>query len=90
MMRFLLPTALAVALLTSSAEATDYHEIGLGFSSCGSWTEARSNQTTAFAYGQWVVGFLSGIGYEGTQYGGGQDSSGLCSPSATASSITTP
>jgi hypothetical protein len=79
--------SLAVVLLSAlsaSAEAADYHQIGLGgVSSCGSWTEARSNnQATPSAYGQWVVGFLSGIGYEGApQFGAdpllGMDADGV-------------
>ena len=59
-MRFLLPSALAVALLTGSAETADFKAVGLGFSSCGQ---------TAGVYEQWVVGFLSGIGYEGIGQG---------------------
>jgi hypothetical protein len=68
-MRFLLSAALAVALMmTGSAEATDFHMVGVGSSSCGSWTASRGGQTTGI-YEQWVVGFLSGVGYEGTGQG---------------------
>jgi opacity protein-like surface antigen len=84
MMRFLLPAALAVVLLSASAQAAEYNEIGGGVSSsCGRWTEARSNQAKAFAYmyQQWVVGFLSGIGYAGVEFGAdplrGMDADGV-------------
>jgi len=60
MMRFLLPSALAVALLTGSAKTADFNAVGLGCSSCGQ---------TAGVYEQWVVGFLTGIGYEGIRQG---------------------
>ena len=64
MMRFLLPAALAFALMAGSAEATDFSVIGVGLWSCGSWTAARRDRTRQGPE-QRVVGFLSGIGYEG-------------------------
>jgi hypothetical protein len=62
--------SLAVVLLSAlstSAEAAEFQEIGLGLSSCASWTEARSDQAKLASdmYQQWVVGFLSGVGYTG-------------------------
>jgi hypothetical protein len=54
-LRFLLPAALAVALLTGSAEATNSSVVGFGLSSC---------RSTSGVYEQWVVGFHSGIGYQ--------------------------
>jgi hypothetical protein len=60
MLRFLLPSALAVALLTGSAETADFNGARRGLSSCGQ---------TAGVYEQWVIGFLSGIGYEGIGQG---------------------
>jgi len=48
------------AVAPSSAQ--EYTAIGLGNSSCGSWTAARRDKV-ALPYQQWVIGFLSGIGY---------------------------
>jgi hypothetical protein len=72
-MRFLLPVALATALLTYSAEAqtsvaTGSVAIGAGTRSCGTWTAARHDkqslqaQVDAVDDSAWVLGFLSGIG----------------------------
>jgi hypothetical protein len=75
MMRFLLPAALAAALLTGFAEAyagdAGVTIIGQGTASCGTWTSARRDRE-ALCYEQWVVGFLSGIGYMGL-IGGGEN-----------------
>jgi hypothetical protein len=56
---------LAAALLTSSAEAAqpgNYNLIGTGTISCGAWTAAR-REKQAWLAEQWVLGFLSGVGY---------------------------
>jgi hypothetical protein len=66
MMR-LLPAALAVALMTGSADALDpgnYQAIGLGTSSCGTWTAMRQNRQ-AFGFEQWILGYLSGVSFLG-------------------------
>jgi hypothetical protein len=56
---------LTVALMTGSAEAAEGPIFnGLGVLSCGTWTDARRDRQ-AFGYEQWVLGFLSGIGYTG-------------------------
>jgi hypothetical protein len=64
-MQFLLPAALAVALLNMSAKAQTYSAGGIGNSSCGTWTAARlrPNGSEAYSNGQWILGFLSGVGW---------------------------
>jgi hypothetical protein len=62
----LLPAALVVALLSGAARAAQYHVVGLGLSSCGTWTaDRRANGPKAAMDGAWVLGFLSGVGYAG-------------------------
>jgi hypothetical protein len=60
------------ALLISSAEAAqpgNYNAIGSGAAiSCGSWTALR-RQGQASLPEQWILGFLSGVGYEGVAGG---------------------
>ena len=71
-MRFLLPAALAVAMITGAAEAQpgSFHPLGAASMSCGDWTAARrENKPRSWAAEQWVLGFLSGVGYAGNQYG---------------------
>jgi hypothetical protein len=66
-MRFLLLAALAVALLTGSAEA--YRIIGAGVDSCGTWTADRrqgGSSSSALQDEQWILGFLAGVA-EGTE-----------------------
>jgi hypothetical protein len=54
----------AAALMTGSAHA--YTIIGMGQYSCGTWIkDRRGQQMTAYLYQQWIVGFLSGVGYAG-------------------------
>jgi hypothetical protein len=66
MMRFLLPSALAVALMTGSVKAEPYQEsysvLGAGFKSCGAWTADRRG-LLASQNMQWILGFLSGVGW---------------------------
>jgi hypothetical protein len=59
-MRFLLPIAFAVALI-SSAKASDYAIAGGGLSLCGAWTTARRDGQ-AIGFEEWIAGFLSGFG----------------------------
>lgn len=61
-MRFLLPAALAVALMTSNATAEGFTIIGIGLDSCGSWTAARRDRHD-LGPGQWIFGYLSGMGW---------------------------
>jgi hypothetical protein len=63
-MRFLLSIALILALMTS-AEA--FKIIGAGVDSCGTWMADRHHPRSpdALQDEQWVLGFLSGVGYEG-------------------------
>lgn len=80
-MRFLAPAALAVAMMTGSAEAQPtagapalgVSMLGVGVGqSCGAWTAARYNRSTqqSAANEQWILGFLSGTGYAGGAHGG--------------------
>jgi hypothetical protein len=63
---------LTAALLISSAEAAQpgtYNLLGLGTISCGTWTAWRREGRASLPE-QWILGFLSGVGYEG---GGGDN-----------------
>jgi hypothetical protein len=66
MMRFLLPAAFATALMAGSAKAEPYQEpyfvIGAGIKSCGAWTADR-NGPLGQQDRQWILGFLSGVGW---------------------------
>jgi hypothetical protein len=68
-MRRLCATLLAVTLLSAPfyAHAQGYHLLGIGTLSCGSWTAARAQPKSTQAYmdTQWVLGFLSDVGYMG-------------------------
>jgi hypothetical protein len=67
-MRFLLPVALAAVLMTGPAEAAEMAQFGgLGGSSCGTWTATRHERASgrSWGYEQWILGFLSGVGWEG-------------------------
>jgi hypothetical protein len=57
--------AVAASATEVAAQATDYTVIGVGASSCGSWIIAHRPPVSADArlMEQWVLGFLSGIGY---------------------------
>jgi hypothetical protein len=62
---------LAVAALISSAEAVqpgNYNLLGTGTISCGSWTALRRERQASLPE-QWILGFLSGVGYEGLDRG---------------------
>jgi hypothetical protein len=65
-MRTFLLAALAVALLTNSA-AVGYHWVGAGGMSCGTWATDRADSRSGrwLQEIQWVLGFLSAIGYVG-------------------------
>jgi hypothetical protein len=66
-LRFLLPVALAAGVLLSlPAQAQTYNLIGSGTGSCGTWSaDRRQPPPVAFQDEQWVLGFLSGIGFVG-------------------------
>jgi len=59
-MRFLMFAALAVALMTGSAEADS---IGAGSASCVTWLAVRHDPTRTDRDGaeQWVLGYVSGV-----------------------------
>jgi hypothetical protein len=63
-MRFLLPAALAVALMIGHS-ASAYDLIGAGTASCATWTAHRSPKGD-FQDEAWILGFLSGVGYMGS------------------------
>jgi hypothetical protein len=68
MKRFLALGSLAVILMTNPSIA--FTLIGAGAKSCGSWTTARRyghNTERSVPFDQWMVGFLSGVGYAGQQ-----------------------
>jgi hypothetical protein len=63
--RFLLQASLAVALLADSSGAAAYRFLGAGTVSCEAWTAARQHRTGWYDLAEWVLGFLSGVGYAG-------------------------
>jgi hypothetical protein len=67
LMRFLLPVALTVVLLTGSA-AHGYRAIGAGTDLCDAWKAGRRQPLgSGSLQDERVLGFLSGIGYEGEE-----------------------
>jgi hypothetical protein len=63
----LVPSAIAAVVLmtgASSIATADYVATGAGVLSCGRWTLAR-DQHQAVGFEQWVLGFLSGVGFMG-------------------------
>jgi hypothetical protein len=64
-MRLFLPFAVfTVSLMTGQMEANAYSANGSGTLSCGSWTaNRRAGADSALQAEQWVLGFLSGIGF---------------------------
>jgi hypothetical protein len=62
---------LAAFLVVGGAAPIQYHMIGVGTNSCGAWTSARagSNPYLKLAAEQWVVGYLSGVGFAGAPEG---------------------
>jgi hypothetical protein len=69
MRKTLLLTVLTAGLMTGSAEdaLARYTAIGAGLDSCGTWTSDRRSPWSADAMQeeQWVLGFLTAIGYTG-------------------------
>jgi hypothetical protein len=57
-----------LAVLWANNNACAYNLIGQGTLDCGNWTTLRQGRQ-ALGLEQWVVGFLSGIGYEGETHG---------------------
>ena len=75
-LRWLLLAVLPAVVLPagSAVAASSYKAIGSGNLSCGSWTSARtqvqgggdqSAKWLELTYSDWVLGFLSGVGYAG-------------------------
>jgi hypothetical protein len=67
-MRIVLAYLMVACALAQSAGAQGYLALGIGTSSCGAWTADRQNpdHVAATADEQWILGFLSGIGYLGS------------------------
>jgi hypothetical protein len=63
---FMLLAALVVVLMNGAADAAKgkYSIIGVGTESCGTWTAARRDRRARLNE-QWILGFLSGIGWGG-------------------------
>jgi hypothetical protein len=59
----LLIAYLTFFIVAVPVDARTYHQIGQGNSSCGSWTAWRRDGLSV-APGQWVLGFLSGVGFD--------------------------
>jgi len=56
------------AVLWIHNNACAYNLVGQGTLDCANWTTLRQGRQ-ALGLEQWVVGFLSGIGYEGETHG---------------------
>ena len=70
MKQVLVLVVLAVLMNGEAKAQPTYHFLGVGTLSCGTWTAARrSGGSQALANEQWTLGFLSGVGAEGTQLG---------------------
>ena len=73
MRRLVLLTALAVVMFTGSVRAQPmYRSIGAGGVSCGTWAADRADRRSEFGWineHSWVLGFLSGVGYQGIREG---------------------
>jgi hypothetical protein len=71
--RSLLPCATLVSVLiigAAEAQPRYFHPMGAASESCSGWTTARqANNTRSWVNEQWVLGFLSGVGYVGHQNG---------------------
>ena len=61
---------LLAAMSATTPASADYTIMGAGLASCGTWTQDRKNRTIdEKQIEQWVLGFLSGVGYTGgTKY----------------------
>lgn len=73
--------ALLLAVAQPSSSADGIMIFGLGLTSCGSWTAAKTEGWHRDAYISWLAGFLSGINAAGVgRYGNavqGTDMNGL-------------
>jgi hypothetical protein len=60
---------LIVSLTGRAVKAEEqYHLIGQGTASCGKWTAVRHDEH-ALGHEQWILGFLSGVGWGGAEFG---------------------
>jgi len=67
-MRIVLGCLVAVGVMTGSADAQTSRAIGAGIASCRTWAANRLYPGSGLALqdGQWILGFLSGVGWLGT------------------------
>lgn len=63
---------LLACMVVGAPDAIAFTLIGNGVSSCGSWTadrrEVGGNPVVTFGNHAWLLGFLSGVGYAGTDF----------------------
>ena len=69
MSRCLIRLALISLALSGPVQAQKFHAIGSGSATCSSWLTWRLDPDSAIAIAseQWVLGFLSGVGYMGSK-----------------------
>jgi hypothetical protein len=61
---------LLISFAAEAAQPGKYNLLGTGNSSCGSWTAwRRERRPEAWFAEQWILGFLSGVGYVRGVYG---------------------
>jgi hypothetical protein len=60
--------AVVISITGTGQAAATFYLMGNGVTSCGSWTAARRDGQ-ALSREQWVLGFLSGVGYRGAADG---------------------
>src|ERR1700677_611191 len=70
---FLGPMILGFGIAPTDAHAQDavpYTVAGVGNDSCGTWTTVRRQRSVgkAWGYEQWVIGYLSGLGFGATVF----------------------
>jgi hypothetical protein len=64
-MRFLFAALIAALLIPGPALAA-FAFVGAGADSCGTWIASRrQSEWASIQPGQWILGFLSGVGYWG-------------------------
>jgi hypothetical protein len=65
----LLPACLMLTALLATQPARAYHEVGAGVDTCAIWSADRQTPTgpAALQDEQWALGFLTGIGYAGSE-----------------------
>nr|WP_294509525.1 hypothetical protein [uncultured Rhodopila sp.] len=59
---------MALVSVAAAPRALAYHEVGAGIDTCATWTSDRQSPAgpPALQDEQWVLGFLTGIGFAGS------------------------